>query len=484
MRGVVTPRSSAPIVEPDKKLRAVAKDYLDHLCRDTYGAHVTPAEWGSMMIWDYKSTGQCYAEVLRGNSGGVTAYIHIPSRLIRRHVSGRAYAQIGSDGKEVAYFRRFKFTETKAKAPEIYFSQDEAATMRYRGKQVMEGELKPELIDHKIYHPQSDHYGIPPIIAALTHLVGNIYSQNRNLRFFFNRGMPDYLVIVKADAAAFGDPLQGPLINQFVDSIEEHMKFLQEGEDYRVLTVRLPTGQIEVTLEKLGTAPQDQEFAGYQEDNSKAIVRVYRMLPHRLGIIETASLGSGTGESQEETYKRSQIDPLQSMLEGDFDSALDSAMILALRAKYAEIDVLDEAREMSLYVQASGVGDISINEGRAWLSRIVKDQDFPQDESDWADIPRKLLELQLAQLIAPGEGGVRTFAAGIPAGNMVRSLLTPSPGVPDRPSDAEDQAALAGRGRILDRMRGARTRMLGNGGQIPQPSESYPGGFRREAVRL
>lgn len=471
---------------PDKLLRTVARDYLDHLCRDAFGAHISVEEWGTMMVYDYKSTGQMYSEVVRGEGNKIVAFIHMPSRLIVRHAKGRTYAQVGDDGREIAYFRRFGMIETKADAPELYFSADEVAQLRGRGKEVQEGALKPELLDHKIYHPNSLHYGVAPIVAALPELVGNIYSKNRNLRFFFNRGMPDYLVVVKAEASSFTDPIHGPIINQFADQIEEHMKFLQEGEDYRVLVVRLPTGQIEVELEKLGTSIQDQEFAGYQHDNSKAIIRVYRMMPERLGIIETAQLGSGSGESQAETYKRSQVDPLQAILEADLNAALDSAEMKALRAKFPEIDVLDEAREMSLFVQADNSGNISVNEGRAWLGRIVKDQEFPEVENEWANIPKKLLEYQMAQLMGPGEGGVRTWAAGVPQSNLIRSLLQPKPAAvgPPRPTDAEDQAAVGGQGRIMDRMRAARTRMLGNGGQVPQPSATNDNGFRREAVRL
>lgn len=468
---------------PDKLLRKVARDYIDRVCRDFFGGHITVADWGSRITWDLKATGNAYAEVLRGaRAGAITGYLHVPSRLIRRHSQGRAYCQIDEAGREVAYFRRFGFLETKEEAPEIYFSPSEAAHLASRGKQILPGQLKPELLDFKIYHANSLHYGIPPIIAAISQVVGNIYSQNRNLRFFFNRGMPDYLITISADAAAFTDPLQGPLLQNFSDQVEEHLKFLQEGEDYRVLVLRLPTGQVEVKLEKLGTSIQDQEFAGYQADNSKAIVRVYRMLPQRLGIIETAQLGSGSGETQDETYKRAQIDPLQEMIEAPLNAALDSAGIVAIRVKLAEIDVLDEAREMALYTQAWGTKVLSINEGRAWVSRIVKDQDFTEDESDWANIPVQLLELQLAQLIAPGEGGVRPYAAGVR--NLVQHLLMPKPATPPRPSDAEDQAAVGGRGRILDRARAARTALLGPGGQVPQPSAATANGFRNEAVRL
>lgn len=463
--------------EADKRLRKVVRDYLDHLCRDFFGAHITVSKWGQTMIWDYKATGNAYSEVLRGNLGAIIGYLHVPSRLILRHASGRAYTQIEGDGKEIAYFRGMGILEPRDKMPELYFTEEEASKLAGRGKMVLPGDLKPELLDWKIYHPNSLYYGIPPIVAALHHLVGNVYSQNRNLRFFINRGMPDYLIVVKAEASAFGDPEYGPLINQFVDSIEEHMKFLQEGEDYRVMTVRLPTGQVDITLEKLNTAIQDQEFAGYQKDNSAAIVRVYRMLPQRLGIIETAQLGSGSGETQEETYKRAQIDPLQELVEAALNAALDSAGFDAIRARFPEMDVLDEARELNMYVQASATGDISINEGRAWLSRIVKDQDFPEDPSEFAFIPKKLLEYEMAQLLAPGGTGVQTFAAGVNGGGLIRALLQPkpaplSPAPPEGPADA---AALRGEGRIEDRVREAQRRLMA------PPS---PGNGTREATTL
>jgi hypothetical protein len=187
-----------------------------------------------------------------------------------------------------------------------------------------------------------------------------------------------------------------------MDAIDEHMQFQIQGDDYKTLKVRIPRDVMELKLEKLSSDFNAAEFQAYQEDNRDKQMLVYGMPPALMGIIETANLGSGSGENQVETYKRAQIDPRQRLLEQLFNAVLDSHDLGAVRFKFNEIDILDEQREIGLYSIAATVGDISINEGRAWLSRIVKDQDFPDYDEDQADIPKRVLDQQLGSMMGAG----------------------------------------------------------------------------------
>jgi hypothetical protein len=199
-----------------------------------------------------------------------------------------------------------------------------------------------------------------------------------------------------------------------VAAIEEHLKYMIEGEDYKTLILELPIGDIEVTWERLSPEVKDQDFEVYQTRNRDIVMRVYRMLPHRVGIIEAASLGSGTGESQEETYKRAQVDPRQNVLEEFVDELLVRKTWTLIEFKFREIDVLDEAREMGLYVQASTTKVMTINELRNWLSRIVKDQDFPEYDDDRADIPVMFIEPELMAPVGfPGQPTIEPFGPAV-----------------------------------------------------------------------
>lgn len=406
-----------PIDEVQQSLiRQATERALDLMCYDFDDQHISLATFSQLLLKDKDSTGNAHNEIVRDQTGKPAKYVHIPARLVLRGVDGRTFVQIDEDGRPQAFFRRYG-SEVKPVAPETgesetpwaYLSKEEAsimATALQPGEQPVDGQrfgdLKRELTDFKNYHPAERYYGIPPIIAAFNSLVGNILASNRNVRFFINRGMPDYAVMIKAPADAFKDPdIEQNIISRIEQTIEEHMKYMIEGEDHRTLTLRCLTGDFEVEFKELGGEPSDQEWGGYQDTNKDNIIHVYRMLPSKIGIIETASLGTGSGESQDETYKRSQIEPRQLMLESFWNLQLQELGVTTFEFRYDDIDVLDEQREAQTLVAIASTGALSINDIRAWASRIVRDQDFPpEEEMEGADVPIKLLDLQIAGMEA------------------------------------------------------------------------------------
>jgi capsid portal protein len=411
--------------------RKEAESMLDRITFDFDDQHVSVATFSQFICKDKDATGQGHIEVVRDKEGRPAKLIHIPARMIRRGLDGRTFMQLDEMERPAAFFRRFGAevkpidTQTgESETPWAYVSKDEASTIGGTlnpGDEPEVGQrlydLKRELADFKTYHPRERYYGVPPIISAFNSLVGNIFASNRNVRFFVNRGFPDYVVMIKAPAAAFSDPdIRENIIDKIQNTIEEHMKYLIEGEDHRTMTLRVPVGEYEVVFEKIGGDPKDMEWAAYQEANRDNIIHAYGMQPSKLGIVESASLGTGSGESQDETYKRSQIEPRQEMLEGFWNIVLDQLGYTAVRFKYHELDVTDEQRESSILIGVAGTGALSINDIRAWASRITKDQDFPPEEMEGATIPIKLLDLQVAGLLAMAEQqtGAPTMAAGYP----------------------------------------------------------------------
>lgn len=452
--------------------RHIAKLWLDKVCSDFQGNDIKLVDWGQMMQMDYESTGQCYSEVVRSADQKPIGLIHVPARLIRRHRDGKGYMQLNAESRKIAaFFRPFgEDVKTPEEAPWQYLTRTEASQVEKTA-----GTLKNELLDFKRYHPAEVHYGIPPLISAMNAVAGNIFSDNRNVRFFINRGLPDWVVTIKADQATFSDPESKVIIDEFQASLEEHMRYLKEGDDYRILTLRLPSGELEVTWEKLNTELKDQNFQIYQTRNRDIIFRVYRMLPARAGVIETASLGSGTGESQNETYKRAQIDPRQLRFENFINTLLDQMTWTLVRFKCNEIDIVDEEREILIYSTAVTSKALSLNDKRAWLSRIIRDQDFPPSDEEFASLPDSLLELVVAGVLQQA-GVVTPWAAGYP---IVRPSIrespdqglaalrarmaaraTPTPTPPGAPG-SEGAATPGGNGsqRLIGRMNEARSRL-------------------------
>jgi capsid portal protein len=372
--------------------RTEAKKRLEGFGRDFQGTPMPLASFCKVVMMDRESTGEGWIEIVPdAQTGAPVAGFHIPSRLVRKRWDG-TFVQIDEIGREVAFFRRFG---SNSQDQTSVYSGGEA---RVAG--VEPGSVKHELYEFRHYHTAELWYGVPPIIAALASVLGNIFSDTRNVRYFFNRGMPDWLVEIRADRSTFDEDGSNTIIDEYEQAIVEHMHYIIQGDDHRTLILRLPTGEIETKWEKLDTGIEDKDFLlGFRTSNRDIVVGVYRVLPRRLGIVETANLGGGSGESEEETYKRAQIDPRQELVEAFYNAILDRWQMTLVRHKFREIDVMDEQREMSLFAAASASGSLSENEERAWLSTIRKDQDFPERETDLADIPKWEVEMQIAGVL-------------------------------------------------------------------------------------
>ncbi|MDX1389724.1 MAG: phage portal protein, partial [Acidobacteriota bacterium] len=395
------------------KQRAEATRYLESIVEDFSGRRMRIRDLAKCAFMDYDSTGMGYVEVSRDETGKIDGLFHVPSRLmrIRTKEQGGGFVQVNEQGQVVGYFRDW-LSKPDDKGSHV---TEQESRGRGAGRQKV-GELKNEIFMFRRHHPKEPYYGVPPIVAALFALYGNLYTDQRNLRFFINRGVPDYLITVKAPVSYLTEGTdEYDQIQEFIEEIKEQLEHLVEGDDHRTIVVELPSGEVEVDFDRIIDAPKDQDFEVYQLRNRDIQLRVYRMLPHRVGIVETASLGTGTGETQEETYKRAQVDSRQQLFEDFMDEVLDQLKFTAVRFKFLEIDILDEEREARIYVGIASRDVLSLNEERRWVSRIVKDQDFPPwDDDDMADVPRWMLVAQGVMAPTPGFGALALAPGAIP----------------------------------------------------------------------
>lgn len=404
---------------------AEAQKLLSGIASDVAGNRLTLEEMGRAVIMDYDSVGHGGFEVVREGQA-IVGLVHVPGRLIRKRADGKGWAQLDDSGRQVAFFRDWGSDQAD---PNSRIDKDEANRSQ---NQREVGELKSELYVVRHYHPGELHYGVPPIIPALMAVVGNKFVAERNLRYFTNRGVPDYRVDIKADSTTLNDEEGSRTIDKFMDAIDEHMQFQIRGDDYKTLKNRIPRDMMEVEWEKLSVDFNGSDFQQYYTANRDTQLRMYGMLPHRLGIIETASLGTGSGETQTETYKRSQIDPRQRLLEEPVDAVLDSHGWTAVRFKFNEIDILDEQREIGMLAQGAATGAPTLNELRAWMSRIVQDQDFADYDDDQADIPLRLLDQAAAETMGAA-GPFGGFGGGPSAAAAETAEAPASPQPPQLP---------------------------------------------------
>jgi capsid portal protein len=395
---------------------------LEGLARDFANRPLTVTQLCRCVEMDKDAVGQGLMEVGRDPQTGLPVHAaHLPARLMRIEKNGRTWVQLNDQGQAVAFFREFG---SSPEDPTSRMTQDEASRSR---TQKTAGALKNEVWVVKHHHPAELHYGVPPIIPALVALKGNLQAEARNLRYFLNRAMPDYLIQLMADASALAAEDEadmagtGEVLGKVEDKIEELLTAVARGDDYKTGFLRVPRDQCELKFEKLGVSIADAEFVEYTRQNRDTQLRVYGVPPHRIGIIETASLGTGTGETQEETYKRSVIEPRQLDLEAFFNRVLDEHGLKLVRFKFRDIDVTDEEREMVMLATGVATGAPTLNEARAWLSRLVHDQDFPpysEDENvsdDPSDVPI-MLQQQAAGGGEPGAPGGGLFGQSQPFG--------------------------------------------------------------------
>lgn len=367
---------------------------------------------------DFGTIGNGWIELLRENddpNGLPVGLVHAPGIMMRIRSNLYGYVMLSIDTSKVAYFR-----------PLFSDANDERA----KGKN---GETLNEMLYFRRYHPGSPWYGVPRIVPAIRAIKGSLYASERNIRYFLNKALPDWLVLVTGKT----DSINEDEMTAFMRDIENHLLNVCKGDDYRTLVMEVPAG-IEVDMKKVSVDVEDASHIQYTETNSDLILRANAMMPNRVGKIESGNIGGGTGETQIEIYKNSTVKPAQEMFERQINAILhaDRPKGLGLKTllfKFDEIDSIDEKREADVAGIIAGTGWMTVNEGRAYMSQFLKTKLDPIDEP-WADLP---IQLVIPQLAAFEEFQSLQEEPGIPAPGS-STFGTPLPTTPA-------QAALFGK---------------------------------------
>lgn len=400
-------------VEIDKAEEEVARKFLENPNEeDTLGDIL------KKVVTDYRSIGNAWCEMVReGNDPNALPQqlIHAPGigMRIRNNLAG--YVMLSLETNRWAFFRKA-------------FSDPEAET-----SQNDDGDVFNEMFFWKEYHPGSIHYGLPPIVPAMRAIKGSLYAGERNIRFFQNRAMPEYVVIVEGQT----DNINALELNKLLDDLEEHWANVLKGDDYRTWIGYLPAG-ITIRLEKVSIDVNDGTHLEYSRTNRDEILRANGMMPNRIGIIETGNIGAGTGESQIEIYKASMVEPIQEMLERTINAILHRETpqgfgLKSLKFKLNDLDTSDELVQAQIASLIASTGWPTFNDGRAYLSRFSK-MDFEEIPENWADLPPQIVYPQLSGVIetpiAP-EMETPGFRPGVsPLGTPIPALGPSAPGSP------------------------------------------------------
>lgn len=342
---------------------------------------------------DYGAIANAWVELVReGNKpdGLPTQLVHAPGIAMRIRSNLAGYVMLSLETNRWAYFRK------------LFSDPEDPTSLNPRT-----GEVLNEMIFWRRYHPGSPWYGIPRIVPAIRAIKGSLYASERNIRFFLNRAMPEWAVIVEGQT----DNVNTEELNALLDDLEEHWKNCLKGEDYKTWIGYLPVG-ITIKLEKVSIEVDDATHQNYQKNNRDEIFRANGMMPNRAGVIESGNIGGGTGEAQIEIYKTSTIEPPQSMIERTINMILHAERpkgfgLRTLKFELDDIDSIDEFREAQIAQMLASTGWPSFNDGRAYLTRFAK-MDFEEIPENWADLPPNVVIPQLGGFIetpVPGQEG-------------------------------------------------------------------------------
>lgn len=345
---------------------------------------------------DYEAIGWAALEAIRVDynvDGPLSDLEHIPAHTIRLHRDDIRILQ--KRGNRKRWFKRFGAqydvnADTGDVAPLGSIDASERAT---------------EILYWYNYTPRSDYYGLPDVMPALGAIQGEIARRDYNIAFFDNFGVPAYAVFITGNYDP-GDELapdaDGVVRNEMEAAIEEHFQGLAKNP-HSTLILGIPGTDVKVEFKPLSVEVKEASFRMYRMDNRDEVLAAHGVPPYRAGISETGSLGGSTAQETTEIYKRSVIEPRQSMLEHIItQSILVNAFGVTLRKfKLSQIDTTDEKHDMELTKSLFDMGAIDAADVRLiWAARFGLSPDLPlSDAEQIADnLPAEALESAVEQM--------------------------------------------------------------------------------------
>ncbi len=124
------------------------------------------------------------------------------------------------------------------------------------------------------------------------------------------------------------------------------------------------------------TSNRDMEFMELMKDVRDRVLATYSVPPQKVSIIETANLGSGSGDSQERQFKKT-LSGKSKLFEGAFNKVLGRSLFNEV-FQYGDLDLEDKEKRANIENTQINNGSVTINEVRSGYS---------MDPVDWGDVP-------------------------------------------------------------------------------------------------
>ena len=376
---------------PEKKKTLDEKEYQEakknlgalKLEREKLGNFIEDANDDTTLIsiieraWsDYESHGNLNLEVLRDDKDGVSKLNHIPSSKLKVVISLDRFAYFPSASMiKPIYFKRYGDPRhLNSSTGEFREWKGELNSDSFDAGKDWGAEEANEIIRYVCYSSRDMAYGIPSWYGALADMIGGIESRDFMLRFFSEKAVPLYAVLLEG----------GSWDEETIRTIQNFFRRELTGNYHATLALEIPTGG-KITFEQISPEPRWWPFIlKYRDAVRDIIVSCHGLTPAIVGVIaQTGIVGSGSGGDQMEMVKAVEIKPRQEVLEWLFNRFIvkEGLGLTRVKAKFDEIDTVDEQINAqmvsSLYATPSRPA-ITTNEARKFLR-------LEPVESEWAD---------------------------------------------------------------------------------------------------
>lgn len=379
--------------EPDQ----VQKEDLEKFFREC-GGDETFLDILDGLVTDMESIGWGALEIARDLTGRPARIWHIPAATIRKSRQGTIFLQRKSNRKRwfLSFPDKCKIKRNGSAIEAVEWKLVDPVTGR-QISQANKAGVTPltaanEVLFFTNYHPRSKHYGLPDFIPAVGAILGNVYARDFNLNYFSESLIPAYAVVVS-----------GGTVNEETQKLIENYFADLKGKGRSTLVLTVPGKGVTIHFEKLENEIKDQSFSNYVTNNRNEVLMAHGVPPARIGVIETATLGSGSGLSQTENYKNAIVEPKQQRIEHKINQRLlrEGFGITDWEFKFHDLDVRDRLQDANINCKYLEAGALTPNEVRA---------DIGKEAKPWGDEPGQ----------KPGGAGGMTSGAtpglGTPAG--------------------------------------------------------------------
>ena len=130
------------------------------------------------------------------------------------------------------------------------------------------------------------------------------------------------------------------------------------------------------SYQKIGNTNKDMDFLNLMNNARDRIITAFGVQPSKIGVRETASLGSGTGESQDKDFKKTLSGKCE-IIERAFNKVLGRHGFQEV-FEYNDLDIEDKEKRAKIEDLQLRNGTTTVNEVRAG---------YALDPVDWGNIP-------------------------------------------------------------------------------------------------